>query len=328
MGGAALIVDAKLADLGMRDGVSTSLLSMAGGITQFGAYVETLAPGAWSSDRHWHAAEDEFLYVLEGFGSLHDDAGMHDLQVGDAICWRHGAPNGHRVGNRSDVPLRYLIVGTRVLGDVCTYPDSGRKQINTATQWQVVDAEGTELRGGDLAPELLGLPPVWGQAFDGAARPNLLPATGRVWQHAQNYSHPVLGGGLGDYWHSVFGDAGGLSQFGVHLERLPPGARSSFRHWHEAEDELTFVLSGQPTLIEDVETELTPGMMVCWPAGVPVAHQLQNRSEADAIYLTIGTRLPRDTIHYPDHDLITHKDGAARTYTDAAGRPRSAGERA
>lgn len=323
-----MIVDAALADLTERDGVSTLHLSNAGGIGQFGAYVETLAPGAWSSDRHWHSAEDEFLYVLEGLGSLHDDAGMHNLQAGDAICWRHGAPNGHRVGNRSDAPLRYLIAGSRVQGDVCTYPDSGRKQINTATEWRVEDADGVQLRGGDLPAELLGLPPVWGQPFDGSARPNLLPAEDRVWQHAQGYVHPVLGGGLGDYWHVDLSDAGGLSQFGVHLERLPPSARSSFRHWHEAEDELIFVLSGKPTLIEDAETELSPGTMVCWAAGVPVAHQLENRSEADAVYLVLGTRLPRDTIHYPDHDLTTHKDGAARHYTDAAGRPRNAGARA
>lgn len=322
-----MIVDPALALVDRHNGAITRRLSIAGGLRQFGAYLEELAPGAWSSDRHWHSVEDEFLYVLEGLGTLHDEAGMQDLHPGDAVCWRHGAPNGHRVGNRSDGPLRYLIVGSRVMGDVCSYPDSGRRQVNTATRWQVLDADGTELRGGDLPPELLGLPAVWGQAYDGSSRPNLLPAAQRSWALEQGYQHPILGGGLGDYGHAILGDVGGLSQFGVHLERLPPGARSSFRHWHEAEDELVYVLSGTPTLIETTETDLKPGDMVCWPAGQPIGHQLHNKSGADAVYLTIGTRLPRDIIHYPDHDLITHKDGSARRYSYADGSPRSAGDK-
>lgn len=113
--------------------------------------------------------------------------------------------------------------------------------------------------------------------------------------------------------------AGGLSQFGVHLERLPAGARASFRHWPETEDELV--------LMDNTETLLTPGDMVCWPASRPIGHQLDNRSAGDVVFLTIGTRLPRDTIHYPDHDLITHKDGAARHFAYANGSSRSAGDR-
>ena len=322
-----MIVDAKLAPVDSRDGVSTLRLSVAGGLTQFGAYIETLTPGAWSSDRHWHSNEDEFLFVLEGLATLHDEGGMQPLQPGDAVCWPHGAPNGHRVGNRSDAALRYLIVGPRVMGDVCSYPDSGRKQVNTATRWQVLDADGTELRAGDLPAELLRLPAVWGQDYDGSARPSVLRAAERSWVLEHGYQHPILGGDLGDYWHSVLGDPGGLSQFGAHLERLPPGARSSFRHWHEAEDELVLVLSGTAVLTENTETLLAAGDMVCWPAGQPIGHQLENRSAADVVYLTIGTRLRRDMIHYPDHDLITHKDGAARQYTYANGSPRSAGDR-
>ena len=57
-----------------------------------------------------------------------------------------------------------------------------------------------------------------------------------------------------------------------------------------------------------------------------IGHQLHNRSAAPALYLTIGTRLKRDVIHYPDHDLITHKDGPARAYTHAECTPRTRGE--
>lgn len=138
--------------------------------------------------------------------------------------------------------------------------------------------------------------------------------------------HPVLGWGLGTSWYAILGERGGLTQFGVHLEVLPPGARSSFRHWHEAEDEMIYLLDGELVLIEDDETVLRPGDAACWPAGHPVGHCLENRSGRDARYLTIGTRKPVDTIHYPDHDLITHRDGPARRYTHADGTPRTTGE--
>jgi len=134
--------------------------------------------------------------------------------------------------------------------------------------------------------------------------------------------HPILGGGLGAYFHSVIGEAGGLTRVGVHLEVLPPGARSSFRHWHAAEDEMVYLLSGEVVLIEDVETPLQAGEAACWPAGHPVGHCLENRSAAEARYLVIGTRERVDTVHYPDHDLVTHKEGVGRRHTHADGRPR------
>lgn len=145
-------------------------------------------------------------------------------------------------------------------------------------------------------------------------------------QQECGYTHPILGGGLGDYAYRILGDAGGLTQFGVHLEELPPGARSSFRHWHEGEDEFVYVLQGQVTLIEDQESQLGPGDCAAWPKGVPVGHCLENRGDGPARYLVIGTRQVTDTIHYPDHDLITHKDGPHRRYTHADGRPRSKGD--
>lgn len=142
---------------------------------------------------------------------------------------------------------------------------------------------------------------------------------------AAGYAHPVLGGGLGDYRFRALGEAGGLTQFGVHLEELPPGARSSFRHWHADEDEFVHVLSGNLVLIEDSETPLGPDESAAWPAGLAVGHCLENRGTSPALYLVVGSRRQTDTITYPDHDLITHKNGPHRRYTHADGRPR--GER-
>ncbi|EEW26737.1 cupin domain-containing protein [Rhodobacter ferrooxidans] len=315
-----MIVDPLRAPVSGENGCHTLHLSVAGGLTQFGAYVDTLQPGAYSSKRHWHEAEDEFLFVLEGVATVIDDDGAHDLVPDDAACWRHGDPNAHHVTNRGAAPCRYLIVGSRVAGDVCHYPDSGWRQVNGPTRWTVCNGDGGVERQGDLPPELLNLPPVWGTPYD-RPMPRILRAATRQWVLEDSYAHPVLGGGLGPYSHAILGDVGGLSQFGVHLERLPAGSRSSFRHWHEAEDELVLILSGHPTLIEDQETRLNPGDMVCWPAGQATAHQLRNDGPGETLYLTLGTRLADDIIHYPDHDLITHKTGPARRYTSADGTP-------
>lgn len=141
-------------------------------------------------------------------------------------------------------------------------------------------------------------------------------------QEARGYRHPVLGGGLGDYAYQLLSDPGGLTQFGALIEVLPPGAQSSFRHWHEAEDEMVLMLAGEAILVEDSETVLRVGDVACWPAGLAIGHCLHNRSGAEARYLVLGSRQARDVIHYPDHDLVTHKDGDARTYFHGDGRPR------
>ena len=75
--------------------------SDAGGLTHYGAYVETLQPGARSSDKHWHEKEDEFLYVLAGEVTVIEDDGEAVLHPGDAACWPAGKPVAHTVANRS-----------------------------------------------------------------------------------------------------------------------------------------------------------------------------------------------------------------------------------
>lgn len=308
-----MIVDPASAPASGEKGLHTLHLSVAGGLTQFGAYLDTLSPGAWSSQRHWHSAEDEFLYLLSGTATLRDDAGMTDLLPGDAVCWRHGDPNAHHLTNRGDVPARWLIVGARCRGDICTYPDAGRRQINGATRWQLVAADGAVLREGDLPPELLDLSAPWGTAFDGSPRPNVLRDAPGDWT-IDNPIHPVTGPGPGPYAYRLLSDTAGLTQFGAFLEELPPGSSSGHRHWHEAEDEMVYLLAGEAVLVEVGETRLRPGDMACWPAGQPIGHRLDNRSDKPVRYLVVGTRLERDVIHYTDHDLITHKDGPSRRY--------------
>ena len=116
--------------------------------------------------------------------------------------------------------------------------------------------------------------------------------------------------------------AGGLTQFGVNLCRLAPGAASSQRHWHEAEDELVFVLEGEATLVEDSgETILKPGDAATFKAGVPNGHHIVNRSGSDVVILEVGTRSARDSGEYSDIDMAFINDGGTVRYLRKDGTP-------
>lgn len=99
-------------------------LGDAGGLADFGVNLLELPTGAWSSQRHWHSAEDEFVWVLEGDVTLIDDAGEHVLHAGDCAAFPKGDANGHHFVNRSNATVRCLEVGSRKPNeDACDYPD-------------------------------------------------------------------------------------------------------------------------------------------------------------------------------------------------------------
>ena len=127
---------------------------------------------------------------------------------------------------------------------------------------------------------------------------------------------------------AALGDVVGLTQFGVNLTRLKPGAASALRHWHEAEDEFVYVLEGEITLIEDGGTTvLQPGDAAGFKAGVANGHHLVNRSQRDAIYLEVGMRAKRERAHYSDVDLILDRDERGFRFSRKSGEayPRSGG---
>jgi uncharacterized cupin superfamily protein len=100
------------------------------------------------------------------------------------------------------------------------------------------------------------------------------------------------------------GAAAGLTQIGVNLVRLAPGAWSSQRHWHTHEDEFVYVLTGELVLVtDDGEELLTPGDCAGFPAGERNGHCLQNRSAADAVFLVAGNRNDADHGEYSDIDM-------------------------
>lgn len=118
----------------------------------------------------------------------------------------------------------------------------------------------------------------------------------------------------------ALGDAGGLTQFGVNLLQLPPGTWSSQRHWHTAEDEFVYIVSGEVVLVTDAgETLLRAGDCAAFAAGVRDGHHLVNRSSGLAVCLEVGSRVPGDCAGYPDVDLLY--DGTAERYTRRDGTP-------
>lgn len=139
---------------------------------------------------------------------------------------------------------------------------------------------------------------------------------------ATNYPEPFASRVTGRE-KRVLGDLFGLTNFGVNLTRLKPGAVSSIRHAHSKQDEFIYVLEGFPSLITNAgETRLEPGMCAGFRAGTGDAHHLVNRSAADVVYLEIGDRTAGDEAVYPDDDLrvtrtadgkwsYTRKDGSA-----------------
>jgi uncharacterized cupin superfamily protein len=118
------------------------------------------------------------------------------------------------------------------------------------------------------------------------------------------------------------GDLAGLTQFGVNLVMLEPGANASLRHWHLAEDEFAVVISGQLVLVEDEgDIPMGPGEFAGWKAGVPNGHRFENRSDAPASFLVVGTKAPREVATYSDVDfgiIINQGQPPRFTYRDGS----------
>jgi uncharacterized cupin superfamily protein len=134
-----------------------------------------------------------------------------------------------------------------------------------------------------------------------------------------NYPEPFRQAVLGRA-RKRLGNAVGLDQFGVNLTTLQPGAWSAQRHWHAAEDELIYVLSGELVLCEDSgETALKAGDAAGWKAGAANGHCLINRTNRDAVYLEIGSRSKREQVEYPDIDMQMERDENGSRYLHKSG---------
>ena len=118
------------------------------------------------------------------------------------------------------------------------------------------------------------------------------------------------------------GQAGGLTQFGVNLVTLDPGARSSLRHWHQNEDEFVMVTEGQLMLVQDDgETPMGPGECAAFPAGDRNGHCFINRSGQVGRFLVIGSKAAREVATYSDIDLMVTMENGTAEFTRKDGSP-------
>jgi uncharacterized cupin superfamily protein len=118
------------------------------------------------------------------------------------------------------------------------------------------------------------------------------------------------------------GEPFGLTNFGVNLTRLKPGAISSVRHGHSRQDEFVYILEGRPTLVTNAgPTALAPGMCAGFKAGLSDAHQLKNETDDDVWYLEIGDRSAGDEATYPDDDLAVRVVDGAYLFSRKDGSP-------
>jgi uncharacterized cupin superfamily protein len=118
------------------------------------------------------------------------------------------------------------------------------------------------------------------------------------------------------------GDHAGLSNFGVNLVTLKPGAGSALRHCHSRQDEFVYILTGTATLVTDAgETPIGPGQCAGFPAGEGNGHMLANNTDTDVVYLEVGDRTAGDAVTYPDVDLAGTFTGSGFTFTRKNGEP-------
>jgi uncharacterized cupin superfamily protein len=118
-------------------------LGDAFGLTQFGVNLTTLAPGTWSSQRHWHEREDEFIYVVEGEITLIDDSGEHRLTPGMCAGFKAGVANGHHLVNKSGRPASYLEIGTRSNDERAHYSEADMAASKVDGQWKLTRKDGS-----------------------------------------------------------------------------------------------------------------------------------------------------------------------------------------
>ena len=118
-------------------------LGNAVGLNQFGVNLVTLKPGAWSSQRHWHRNEDEFVYVLEGEITLCEDHHSEIvLKPGDTAGWKANGRVGHCLINKSQRNAVYIEVGTRAATETAVYPDIDMRAERDKTGMRYVRKNG------------------------------------------------------------------------------------------------------------------------------------------------------------------------------------------
>ena len=113
------------------------------GLKNFGVNLTHLAPNAISALRHAHTKQDEFIYILQGYPTLHTDEGQTQLAPGMCAGFKAGTGNSHQLINETTDEVVYLEIGDRTPGDEGIYPDDDLKALLVEDHWQFIHKNGT-----------------------------------------------------------------------------------------------------------------------------------------------------------------------------------------
>ena len=296
-------------------------------LTGIGVHLEDLAPGDCSCVLHAHLFEEELFYVVDGVLTVRELAPETEtyrefaLRAGELVAYPAGTRIAHQFVNRSAEPARFVAISDKRPGDVVVYPDSGKVMLRGLRSVGAFDGRspGTARGGSRDAEETVAaanaraaLRPV--EILSDAERPSHVTGPSRLGERALGRDETCAHG------LPLACEAGAKSIF-VNRDRLPPGARSSPLHWHTANEEIVVVLTGRPSLRQRrghrdeqdrpvfdggiaEHATLRPGDVLHWSPREPVAHQIINEADHDALLLVIGDDQPEDVCVYPERGEV------------------------
>ncbi len=281
------------------------------GLKTLGACIREIPPGARTGPLHAHMFEEEVFYVLEGTVTVRelepgaDEYREFALRAGELAVYPAGTGLAHCSYNRSDAPAVLLGLSDNQLGEVCLYPDSGKTLLRSLGQVGVHGETGLEAM--QTAQAAAQARPV--RHLDDEDRPPHVVSPATMEERD-----------CGSLFGRQLSRSAGAQRVFVNLDRLPPGGYTSPAHWHSADEELVLVLSGSPTLRQlrgepgkSAPEFSEPAVEKCvlrtrdvvhFGPQHPLAHQVLNESDEDALLLVVGTDDPQDLTVFPERDRV------------------------
>jgi uncharacterized cupin superfamily protein len=270
-----------------------------------GVALEELAPGKQSAPFHYHFAEEEHVYLLEGTLTLRLGPDTFEMKPGGYVCFPAGQRAGHCLINNSAAPCRYVIVGESIPNEVAVYPDSNKVLVRqlgrlfdldtTRGYW---DGENTGLPAGTVAPSHI------------VKKPTGTPDKPRPPISSHDVAWIEEGPGSGTRFggrskHLTFSAVGEDYHVGMLIESPAPGRRLWPLHYHVVEEEHVLVLEGEVTLLFGEERHpMKPGDYVCFPAGQKTGHSFLSSGAGPCSYLVIGEHKSTEVCVYPESNKL------------------------
>ncbi|HWA49984.1 MAG TPA: cupin domain-containing protein [Dongiaceae bacterium] len=280
-------------------------LAALGETYHVGVAIEELAPGKQSAPFHYHFAEEEHVYLLEGTLTVRLGPDSYQMKPGGYVCFPAGQRAGHCLVNNSAAPCRYVIVGERIPNEVAVYPDANKvlvRQLGRLFDLDITrgywEGETTGLPAGAVLPSHIVPKPITSTdkanppiASEDVAWNDEGPGTGTRFG---GRSRPLTYAAVGEDYH-----------VGMVIESPAPGRRLWPKHYHMLEEEHALILEGEVTLLLGEERHrMTAGDYVCFPAGQAVGHSFLNSGPGPCSYLIVGERNPNDVCVYPDSNKV------------------------